>query len=185
MNYRHYIPAILSSLSLTLYGCSTIQMATENPRERKIREMGFDPNHAQSCGPYALEDLLEKLEINTESELISKDIVENSTEGNLLRGVLGIFSARASEITWPHEIRDYLKRNLESRGYRICKIEKSPDIKDQFQEILKKGEKGIVRLSKKGNIFSQHWMAFPNPINPETRYEEDTLIEEIYVVEKK
>lgn len=124
----------------------------------------LEDKHRRSCGPEALNDVLncikgvdwEELNLkkseqiklkNLSKEVISKEIRKN---GDISRILLGSFNQNAFEITWPSEIETY----LESKNIKFKKV------KDPTEKEI---EGKIVIFLCKGSILrgEWHWITFP------------------------
>ena len=108
----------------------------------------LEDEHRRSCGPEALNDVLncikgvdwEELNLkkseqiklkNLSKEVISKEIRKN---GDISRILLGSFNQNAFEITWPSEIETYLEsKNIKFKNY-VCVNDDCPYNADQIAE---------------------------------------------------
>ncbi len=114
----------------------------------------LEDEHRRSCGPEALNDVLncikgvdwKEYDLKN-SEKISKEIRKN---GDISRILLGSFNQNAFEITWPSEIETY----LESKNIKYKKV------KDPTEKEI---EGKIVIFLCKGSILKGewHWITFP------------------------
>ena len=114
----------------------------------------LEDKHRRSCGPEALNDVLNCIKgvdwkeyDLKKSEKISKEIRKN---GDISRILLGSFNQNAFEITWPSEIETY----LESKNIKFKKV------KDPTEKEIE--GKTVIFLCK-GSILKGewHWITFP------------------------
>jgi len=115
-------------------------------KEKFKKEDGFYVRHYHSCGPDSIQDAILQIEKKLVSrKSISKDI---QSTGNGSRLVLASLNYRALEITFPCELKKYLKK----RGYKLEEVS---------MESLGKDDVAIV-LIKGSNPFKQwHWITYP------------------------
>jgi len=108
---------------------------------------GAFTGHYISCGPRAIEHALKEfshLNVSKYSDIeISREIQKS---GNILRVVMSVFNEEAMEITWPHELTNFLT----SKGFNVEEI--------QFDD-LKAGDIAIVLI--KEDFDTYHWITYP------------------------
>ena len=131
-------------------------------------------HHYNSCGPDALYHATLRLGIKSSEVQISREILNNSECYSLLRDFLSMFDGEAKEITFPAEIRNYLKNK---------KIKISYITKEEFKS-LSTDQTAIVLVSKKGKL-TYHWACWPVTRNVDSFFGSDsTLIHQIILLEK-
>ena len=115
-------------------------------KEEFTKRDGHYIKHFNSCGPKAIQQAILKIE----KELVSRESISKNIQstGNVSRLVLASINYEALEITFPCEIKKYLK----NKGYKI---------KEVSFESLKKGDVAIV-LIRGGSFFKEwHWITYP------------------------
>src|SRR3989344_2996638 len=137
---------LLSGLFSLSPGCTVIHQIAESDVETSLRSKGYDPNHIDSCGPLALEGLLNNLEIREYSQDISRYILKHNLGGSLIRQALGIIDREATQITWPHEVEGYLRKRLGGK-YDIKVI--STNLEEQLGNIINQNKNAIVLVGSK------------------------------------
>jgi len=130
--------------------------------------------HHNSCGPNSLYYATGRLGIQSSEIQISKEILNNSECYSLLRDFLSMFDGKAKEITFPSEIRNYLKDK---------KIKMTYLTKEKFKS-LSTDQTAIVLVSEKGSL-TYHWACWPVTDNVDSFFGEDsTLIHQIILLER-
>ena len=155
---RYFLVTLCTFLILT--GCSVFQKK--------------ESHHYDSCGPDALYYALSRLGIHSSEVEISREILNDSKCYSLLRDFLSMFDREAKEITFPAEIRNYLKSKKIKITY--TSLEKL--------ESLSTDRTAIVLLSKKGTL-TYHWTCWPIMKNLSSFYGEgSTLVHQIILLER-
>ena len=111
--------------------------------------MAKDPLHVWSCGPKALYEAINHMQIDP---FVTKEKISNHIQTSSLlpiRSTLSIFDERARRITFPQEILRVLKI------YNISTIEKK-SLSD-----IKENESAIVLIKNKDSAFTYHWIFYP------------------------
>ncbi len=131
--------------------------------------------HYSSCGPDALYDATKRLGFSPSRVTISKEILNDSKCYSLLRDVLSVFDGEAKEITFPTEIKNYLK----NKKIKITHISK-----EDF-ESLPQSKTAIVLISRKGGFATYHWACWPVTKNVNSFYGKDsTIIHRVFLLER-
>ena len=107
---------------------------------------GAFTGHYISCGPRAIEHALKEfshLNLTYSDIEISREIQKS---GNITRMIMSVFNEEAMEITWPHELVNFLT----SKGFIVEEIE--------FDD-LKAGDIAIVLI--KEDFYTYHWVTHP------------------------
>ena len=106
--------------------------------------------HYNSCGPDALSHATHRLGLYSSEIRISREILNNTKCHSLLRDFLSMFDKEAKEITFPTEIKNYLKsKNI-----------KMTHISSEKLESLSLDQTAIVLVKKKGTL-TFHWACWP------------------------
>jgi len=130
--------------------------------------------HYESCGPDALSHATYRLGLHISEIQVSKEIINNNKCYSLLRDFLSMFDREAKEITFPAEIKNYLKK----KNIKITHI--SPE----KLESLSPEETAIVLVRKKGTL-TFHWACFPVTKNLSSFFGEGaTSVIEVILLEK-
>ena len=131
-------------------------------------------HHYNSCGPTALYYATGRLGIQSSEIQISKEILNNSECYSLLRDFLSMFDGEAKEITFPSEIRNYLKDK---------KIKITYLAKEDFKS-LSIDQTAIVLVSRKGSL-TYHWACWPVTDNIDSFFGKgSTLVHQIILLER-
>ncbi len=172
------------ALSIPLLSCGILVPTSEDPFVKNLIEQGYNPYHSGSCGPNALHKLLKQFEIYAEPKDLSREIIEQSAIGNILRAIPSLVDSDSRKITWPWEIESILERYLGER-YQINKKTGAPDEMDKyFAKAVGEGKKGLILLKKRAKM-DHHWAAFPSNQYLLAFYGSDTIVLSVYSVEKK
>ena len=137
---KYVLPFILLALIL-FCGCGAIKKGTF-----ATDDSGAFKRHYISCGPNAIENALKEfshLNVTYSDIEISREIQKS---GNLMRVIMSIFNQEAMEITWPHELVNFLT----SKGFTVEQTE--------FDK-LKAGDVAIVLIKK--DFHTYHWVTYP------------------------
>ena len=130
--------------------------------------------HYNSCGPDALYHATYRLGIRSSEVEISREILNNSECYSLLRDFLSMFRGEAKEITFPSEIKKYLKDK---------KIKITYLTKEEFKS-LSTNQTAVVLVSKKGSL-TYHWACWPVTNNVDSFFGKgSTLIHQIILLER-
>ena len=130
--------------------------------------------HYNSCGPDALSHATHRLGLYSSEIRISREILNNTKCHSLLRDFLSMFDKEAKEITFPTEIKNYLK----SKNIKMTYV--SPENVGS----LSPEETAIVLVRKKGTL-NFHWVCFPVMRNLSSFYGEGTTsVVEVILLEK-
>ena len=155
---RYFLVALCTFLIST--GCSIFQKK--------------EYHHYNSCGPSALYHATSRLGFESSEVEISKEILSDSECYSLLRDFLSMFNGEAKEITFPAEIRNYLKNK---------KIKITAITKEEF-ESLSINQTAIVLVSKKGEL-TYHWACWPVTKNINSFFGSgSTLVHQIILLER-
>tara|TARA_Y100000310_G_scaffold339262_1_gene431410 strand:- start:146 stop:652 length:507 start_codon:yes stop_codon:yes gene_type:complete len=167
---KNVMKGILIFLTLFFVGCGTIQTFSEGKEVRALIDQRKDPAHVYSCGPIALEKILRHFSINTNRKAISYAIQK---KGHPYRAFYSIFDSRAREITFRSEIKHILKLfNLEMREV------KSLSVLDAKKDIA-------IVLIHRSMTLEYHWAVYPIDTYFENFFGKCTIIDEIYLIERK
>ena len=138
---KYVLPFILLALIL-FCGCGAIKKGTF-----ATDDSGAFKRHYISCGPNAIENALKEfshLNLTYSDIEISREIQKS---GHIIRVLMSIFDGEAMEITWPHELVNFLT----SKGFAVEEIE--------FND-LKAGDVAIVLIKK--DFHTYHWITYPS-----------------------
>ena len=131
-------------------------------------------HHYNSCGPVALYHATNRLGIRSSEVQVSKEILNNSECYSLLRDFLSMFDGKAKEITFPSEIRNYLK----DKKIKITYITK------EKLESLPSSRTAVILISKK-NSLTYHWACWPVTRNINSFFGKgSTLVHQIILLER-
>jgi len=131
-------------------------------------------HHYDSCGPDALYHATHRLGIKSSKVKISREILNNSECYSLLRDFLSMFNGEAKEMTFPSEIKKYLK----DKKIKITYLKK-----EEFKS-LSINQTAVVLISKR-NSLTYHWVCWPTTKNIDSFFGKDfTLIHEIILLER-
>lgn len=134
------LPFVLLIL-IFICGCGALKQGTF-----VTDDSGAFKRHYISCGPNAIGNALREfshLESKYSDIQISREIQKS---GNLTRVLMSVFNEEAMEITWPHELVNFIT----SKGFTVEDIE--------FNN-LKAGDIAIVLVKK--DFYTYHWVAYP------------------------
>jgi len=134
------LPFILLIL-IFICGCGAFKQGTF-----VTDESGAFKGHYKSCGPNAIENALREfshLNVTYSDIEVSRQIQKS---GNITRILMSIFNEEAMEITWPHELINFLT----SKGFTVEETE--------FDN-LKAGDIAIVLIKR--DFYTYHWVAYP------------------------
>lgn len=161
-----------------------------------LKEKGYHPSHAVSCGPESLSTLLKRFGEKIDAKDISREILQHGHVYNFARNFLGWFHQDLIEITFPEEIKNVLQR----REYAVKSTQgNQEEMLKTLAAMTEKGAAGIVRLKQESG-FAQHYEPFPPAITEKSERgkkiieyidipayfgKENTMIVEIYEIEKK
>ena len=158
---RKSLEALLFSFPILLSSCNALTRITESEYTSSLRQKGYNPYHAQSCGPRALYQLFSYYQRSQPARKISKEIIENNTLGNLLRNSLSIFNNNANNITWSWEIKKEIEAHLNEEYYELIKITGGQEeLRNKLKELIEKDEQGIALVRLPNNFFSYDWVYF-------------------------
>ena len=130
--------------------------------------------HYDSCGPIALLNATNRLGLNSSQIKISREITQDSKCYSLLRDVFAMFDGEARQITFPSEIKNYLKK------YNI----KMTILPIEALKTLTTDKTAIVLVHKK-NSLSYHWGCFPTTSNLSSFYGEGfTTVRQVMLLER-
>ena len=131
-------------------------------------------HHYDSCGPNALYYATKRLGLRSSEVKISKEIINNSKCYSLVRDFLSMFDGEAKEITFPAEIRNFLKnKKIKITYVSLEKLESMPLSKT-----------AVVLLSKKGTL-TYHWACWPVTKNLSSFFGEgSTLVHQVLLLER-
>jgi len=140
---RKYVLPFILLILIFICGCGAFKQGTF-----ATDDSGAFIGHYRSCGPRAIEQAFREFShqnISKYSDIeISREIQKN---GNILRMTMSVFHQDAMEITWPHEIINFLR----SKNFIVEEVSLSD---------LKAGDIAIVLI--KGSITKYHWVTFPS-----------------------
>ena len=130
--------------------------------------------HYDSCGPEALYDAIHRLGLNSSQIEISREILNDSKCYSLLRDVLSMFDREAKHITFPDEIKSYLKKyNIKTTSLPIEELENLTH------------DKTAIVLVRKKNSLSYHWGCFPATSNLSSFYGKgSTMVKSVILLER-
>jgi len=134
------LPFILLIL-IFICGCGAFKQGTF-----VTDESGAFKGHYVSCGPKAIGNALKEfshLNVTYSDIEISREIQKS---GNLTRMIMSVFNQEAMEITWPHELVNFLA----SKGFTVEEVE--------FNN-LKAGDIAIILIKK--DFHTYHWITYP------------------------
>jgi hypothetical protein len=134
------LPFILLIL-IFICGCGAFKQGTFD-----TDNSGAFKRHYISCGPKAIGNALEEfshLNLTYSDIEISREIQKS---GNITRMIMSVFNQEAMEITWPHELVNFLT----SKGFIVEEVE--------FDD-LKSGDIAIVLIKK--DFHTYHWITYP------------------------
>ena len=137
---KYVLPFVLLLLIL-FCGCGALKDGTF-----VTDDSGAFKRHYKSCGPNAIENALKEfshLNVTYSDIEISREIQKS---GNLMRAIMSVFNQEAMEITWPHELVNFLT----SKGFTVEQTE--------FDK-LKAGDVAIVLIKK--DFHTYHWVTYP------------------------
>ncbi len=138
---RKYVLPFILLLLILFCGCGALKQGTF-----VTDHSGAFKGHYISCGPKAIGNALKEfshLNLTYSDIEISREIQKS---GNLTRVIMSVFSQEAMEITWPHELVNFLT----SKDFIVEEIE--------FND-LKAGDVAIVLIKK--DFHTYHWIAYP------------------------
>ena len=138
---KYVLPFVLLLLIL-FCGCGALKSGTF-----VTDDSGAFKRHYISCGPNAIENALKEfshLNVTYSDIEISREIQKS---GNLMRVIMSIFNQEAMEITWPHELVNFLT----SKGFTVEET--------KFED-LKAGDIAIVLIKK--DFYTYHWVTYPS-----------------------
>ena len=138
---KYVLPFVLLLLIL-FCGCGALKDGTF-----VTDDSGAFKRHYKSCGPNAIENALKEfshLNVTYSDIEISREIQKS---GNLMRAIMSVFNQEAMEITWPHELVNFLT----SKGFTVEQTE--------FDK-LKAGDVAIVLIKK--DFYTYHWVTYPS-----------------------
>ena len=155
---RYFLVCLLAFLFST--GCGVFQSRTYP--------------HYDSCGPEALYNAIRRLGLNSSQVKISREILNDSKCYSLLRDVVSMFNREAKHITFPSEIKSYLKKyNIKMTSLPVEKLKS-----------LTRDKTAIVLVHKK-NSLSYHWGCFPTTSNLSSFYGEGfTAVKSVILLER-
>jgi hypothetical protein len=156
---RYFLVCLLTFLFST--GCGVFQNETYP--------------HYDSCGPEALYNAIHRLGLNSSQVKISREILDDSKCHSLLRDVLSMFHGEAKHITFPSEIKSYLKK------YNI----KMTILPVEALKTLTPDKTAIVLVHKKDSL-SYHWGCFPTTSGLSSFYGEGfTAVKQVILLERR
>ena len=138
---RKYVLPFILLLLILFCGCGALKQGTF-----VTDHSGAFKGHYISCGPKAIGNALKEfshLNLTYSDIEISREIQKS---GNIIRVLMSIFDGEAMEITWPHELVNFLT----SKGFAVEEIE--------FND-LKAGDVAIVLIKK--DFHTYHWVTYP------------------------
>ncbi len=184
LNPKRGLEHLAIILPLILNSCNVVTRITENDENLRLRKEGYNPYHITACGPQALHELLKEYDIDISQKDISKRILEEGITRNILRSFLGILHNESMQITWPPEISDFLRENLDKNNYNISlKIGSDKELKRYLIDITENDENALLLIRNGRKIFGHHWITSKN--DPLNYYGKDTQIVMIYKIEEK
>ena len=184
MSLKKNLESLLLAISINFTSCNVFESISEDEAQIELRRQGYDPVHINACGPKAISNLLEKYNIKKEAKNISKEILENSTTGNILRNIFGLIDSDAMAITWPSELVETLQNNLAK--YQITMKEGAPkEMQNYLKQQTINNKNGIALIKDKIRPFIYHYMEFPNLSDILSLYGNNTEVYEVYTVEEK
>jgi hypothetical protein len=172
---RHKRKAILSTLLIVALpfcnSCGLLYYLNEPEPHKKMRLLGYELCHIESCGPDALAAAFKGLGINKTYTQIAKEI----QDADLVhyREISSLISHRFSRITCPPELLRYCKR----QGLTIAKVNLSD---------LSLNDVAIVLVRGNNRITDWHWMAWPANSKEEIKefFEGETEVLSVYKLSK-
>ena len=138
---RKYVLPFILLLLILFCGCGALKQGTF-----VTDHSGAFKGHYISCGPKAIGNALKEfshLNLTYSDIEISREIQKS---GNLMRVIMSVFNQEAMEITWPHELVNFLT----SKGFTVEQTE--------FDK-LKAGDVAIVLIKK--DFHTYHWVTYP------------------------
>lgn len=167
----------LFSLSLVFFlllGCGLLKQQSEPARDSSHEKFYKDPKHFKSCGPKALSNILKTFNKESDVNFLSYSVQVNFKFNSFLRNFLAIFfNDEARGITFQEEMIYILEKN----GLKVERIDDFGKLKDQIDVALV--------LIHERNTLNYHWMAFPVDENILSFFEEETIVEDVYLVSEK
>jgi len=163
------IKSIAMFCILMLSGCGILQSLKETPANRYLYKINKDPIHVNSCGPKALYKALKKLNHHITIKEISYNIQEG---GDIARTLLALFDTEARSITWPSEIKAFLKEH----GYILTEVKNIDSLHPKSVAII---------LVKKAGGLDYHWMCFPVDAHIKTFYGSKTIVKMVLLINPK
>ena len=139
---RKYVLPFILLLLILFCGCGALKQGTF-----VTDHSGAFKGHYISCGPKAIGNALKEfshLNLTYSDIEISREIQKS---GNIIRVLKSNFDGEAMEITWPHELDNFLT----SKGFAVEEIE--------FND-LKAGDVAIVLIKK--DFHTYHWITYPS-----------------------
>ena len=138
------------------------------------RENGYLTAHYYSCGPVAISRALdlysEKHGVKFKRKLQPKEIsieIQDSRDFIDVTELLVLFDKQAAQITWPHEMKTYLK----AQSITIREIQSTSELNDEV---------AILLVRKKGTLDTFHWIV--HPWDPLKYYGDKTVYEKMFVL---
>jgi hypothetical protein len=172
-------------LPFVLLSCGLVSRIDEDSETQKLRERGYDPYHAMSCGPKALSDFFSNFDISIKREDLSKEILENSDFGNVLRDFSSVFDKDMLRITWPWEMESMLHKYLGENYDVVKKSGGRNKMKNYLKRMIENGENGIALIKKDFNFVNYHWASFSCLDTPFDFYGDDTRVLRAYTAKEK
>ena len=157
---------------LLLSGCGLMKQYKEPSHWSELRGLYKDPIHKISCGPDALQKALRAMGIHVSRKELSHSILKNHKFSTCVRDFIALFNNDARKITFPQEILNSLK----DKGYSVKKVK-------NYSDLNKNTDVAIVLIKEK-NILNYHWMCFPIDGNILSFFGDNTLLKEIYLINK-
>ena len=159
-------------ISLTLVGCGILKQSKEPDHYSELRKNHKDPLHVYSCGPNALQKAFQRLGISISLKSLSHTIQKDFKFNTLVRDFLAVFENRARKITFPEEMLYILKEN----GFKVSRVK-------GYENLNKITDTAIVLIKQKGTL-NYHWMCFPVDEDILSFFGKDTVLKEIYLINK-